>query len=123
MKWREFMARHQALGQYLGATVMRLIGTVVLVLVIANTSASKAADCGSPTDLHDGWTVTAPANEGLDSALICGIGRFELLSTFPVDPTRPIPLHHPQVLTMSSGLAWNETNVAQSRLFAAQFGL
>jgi CubicO group peptidase (beta-lactamase class C family) len=59
---------------------MRLIGTLVLVLAIASTSTSKAADCGSPTDLRDGWTVAAPANEGLDPALICGIGpRLEAL--------------------------------------------
>src|SRR5262245_2942150 len=61
---------------------MRLIGTLVLVLVplIASTSTSKAVDCGSPTDLHDGWTVTAPAMAGLDPALICGIGpRLEAL--------------------------------------------
>jgi hypothetical protein len=55
---------------------MRLIGTLVLGLVLVPLIAStaKAADCGSPTDLHDGWTVTAPAQEGLDPALICGIG-------------------------------------------------
>src|SRR6516225_4621380 len=59
---------------------MRLIGTLVLVLVIVSTSPSKAVDCGSPTDLRDGWTVAAPANEGLDPALICGIGpRLEAL--------------------------------------------
>jgi hypothetical protein len=61
---------------------MRLIGTLVLVLVslITSTSTSKAGDCGSPTDLRDGWTVAALANEGLDPALICGIGpRVEAL--------------------------------------------
>jgi hypothetical protein len=36
--------------------------------------AANAADCGSPTDLRDGWTVGAPEEEGLDPALICGIG-------------------------------------------------
>jgi CubicO group peptidase (beta-lactamase class C family) len=59
---------------------MRLIGTLVLGLVIASTSTSRAANCGSPTDLHDGWTVATPANEGLDPALICDIGpRLEAL--------------------------------------------
>jgi len=42
--------------------------------------AATAADCVSPTDLHDGWTVGAPEKEGLDPALICGIGpRLEAL--------------------------------------------
>jgi CubicO group peptidase (beta-lactamase class C family) len=59
---------------------MRLPGTLVLVLVIASTSTSKAADCGIPPDLRDGWTVAAPGNEGLDLASICGIGpRLEAL--------------------------------------------
>jgi CubicO group peptidase (beta-lactamase class C family) len=31
-------------------------------------------DCGSPTDLNDGWTVAAPEKEGLDPSLLCGIG-------------------------------------------------
>src|SRR6266487_1626873 len=42
--------------------------------------ATMAADCGNPTDLHDGWTVAAPEQEGLNPALICGIGlRLEVL--------------------------------------------
>ena len=33
-----------------------------------------------PIDLHDGWTVAAPEKEGLEPALICGIGpRLEAL--------------------------------------------
>jgi CubicO group peptidase (beta-lactamase class C family) len=39
-----------------------------------------AADCPMPPDLGDGWTVAAPDHEGLDSALVCGIGpRLEAL--------------------------------------------
>jgi hypothetical protein len=40
---------------------------------------AMAAEC-TPTDLHDGWAVAAPDQEGLDPALICGIGpRLEAL--------------------------------------------
>jgi CubicO group peptidase (beta-lactamase class C family) len=54
----------------------------VLGLVLASLIAvpTMAANCDSPTDLHDGWTVAAPEKEGLDAALICGIGpRLEAL--------------------------------------------
>ncbi len=36
------------------------------------------ANCSPPADLKDGWRVAAPAEAGLDPALICAIGpRFE----------------------------------------------
>jgi hypothetical protein len=49
----------------------RMLGIVIALLVAATVA---AADCPSPTDLHDGWTVAASEKEGLDPALICGIG-------------------------------------------------
>jgi CubicO group peptidase (beta-lactamase class C family) len=61
---------------------MRRIGTLMLAIVLAPliALAAMAADCPKPTDLGDGWTVTAPEQEGLDPALICGIGpRLEAL--------------------------------------------
>jgi len=37
-------------------------------------------DRAKPADFHDSWTVAAPDQEGLDPALICGIGpRLEAL--------------------------------------------
>src|SRR6266851_6488481 len=51
---------------------------VALSLMVALPA--MAAECGTPNDLHDGWTVAAPGQEGLDPALICGIGpRLEAL--------------------------------------------
>src|SRR5215470_16685754 len=54
---------------------MRQVGALVfgLVFVLIATTA-MAADCQEPTDFHDGCTVAAPEQEGLDPALICGIG-------------------------------------------------
>jgi CubicO group peptidase (beta-lactamase class C family) len=50
---------------------------VALSLMVALPA--MAAEC-TPTDLHDGWAVAAPDQEGLDPALICGIGpRLEAL--------------------------------------------
>ena len=51
------------------------VGRLVLGIVFTSIFASPtmAADCPKPTDLHDGWTVAAPDQEGLDPALICGI--------------------------------------------------
>ena|SRR5438105_5120318 len=51
-----------------------------VVLAPAIAVAETAASCGSPSDLRDGWSVAAPEQEGLDPALICGIGpRLEAL--------------------------------------------
>ena len=60
---------------------MRQVGVLVLGLVfVLIVVAAIAADCPKPTDFHDGWTVAAPEQEGLDPALICGIGpRLEAL--------------------------------------------
>jgi CubicO group peptidase (beta-lactamase class C family) len=61
---------------------MRWIGTLMLAVVLAPliAVAAMAADCPKPTDLDDGWTLAAPEQEGLDPALICGIGpRLEAL--------------------------------------------
>src|ERR1700730_3946049 len=54
-----------------------LFGVAFAALV---ATPGSATDCGSLTDLNDGWEVTAPAQEGLDPTLICGIGpRLEAL--------------------------------------------
>jgi CubicO group peptidase (beta-lactamase class C family) len=60
---------------------MRQVGVLIFGLVFVLIAvAAVAADCPKPTDLRDGWTVAAPEQEGLDPALICGIGpRFEVL--------------------------------------------
>jgi CubicO group peptidase (beta-lactamase class C family) len=60
---------------------MRQVGALVFGLVFVLIAvAAMAADCQEPTDFHDGWTVAAPEQEGLDPALICGIGpRLEAL--------------------------------------------
>jgi len=61
---------------------MRRMRTLTLAAALAPliAVAAMAADCPKPTDLHDGWTVAAPDQEGLDPTLICGIGpRLEAL--------------------------------------------
>ncbi len=47
---------------------------LALCLAPAIAVAKAPADCGAPADLHDGWKVAAPAQEGLDPKLICAIG-------------------------------------------------
>src|SRR5260370_32179143 len=70
---------------------VRRIRTLTLgaVLVPLIAVAAMAADCPKPTDFHDGWTVAAPDQEGLDPALICGIGpRLEALACFSPSEAR-----------------------------------
>jgi CubicO group peptidase (beta-lactamase class C family) len=61
---------------------VRPIETLMLAVISAPLIAvpAMAANCPMPPDLGDGWTVAAPEQEGLNSALICGIGpRLEAL--------------------------------------------
>ena len=55
---------------------MPRIGTLVFAMAFAAAvpPPAAAASCGVPLDMHDGWTVAAPGKQGLDPALICGIG-------------------------------------------------
>src|SRR6266566_9510287 len=55
---------------------MRFMWALALLLVLSPlvAVAANAQDCGSPTDLHDGWAVAAPDQQSLDAVLICGIG-------------------------------------------------
>jgi len=55
---------------------MRWIGSaalcVALLTAVARTGAS--ADCGAPAGMSDGWEVSTPAQQRLDSKLICATG-------------------------------------------------
>src|ERR1700731_3653882 len=53
---------------------MRWITRAFAFAVALAPAVAAAASCGTPTDLRDGWTAAAPEQEGLDPALICGIG-------------------------------------------------
>jgi hypothetical protein len=57
---------------------MRCLGIWLVLVLLQSGGAAEAEDCPTPADLHDGWTVSAPAAQGLDPALVCAIGpRFE----------------------------------------------
>jgi len=60
---------------------MRQVGVLGFGLVFMLIGGAEiAAECPKATDFHDGWTVAAPEQQGLDPALICGIGpRLEAL--------------------------------------------
>jgi CubicO group peptidase (beta-lactamase class C family) len=38
-------------------------------------AADSAANCGIPSDIHDGWTITSPEEQGLKSILLCTMGN------------------------------------------------
>jgi CubicO group peptidase (beta-lactamase class C family) len=60
---------------------MRQVGVLGFGLVFMLIGGAEiAAECPKATDFHDGWAVAAPEQQGLDPALICGIGpRLEAL--------------------------------------------
>ena len=51
------------------------IGVVAAVCAFASSpvSAQPASGCGFPQDIHDGWTVTSPDKQGLNTALLCAM--------------------------------------------------
>ena len=51
---------------------------LALLPAVAVAQSGPPADCGKPAVIDDGWEVTTPAAEGLDPAVLCGIGpRFQ----------------------------------------------
>jgi CubicO group peptidase (beta-lactamase class C family) len=64
----------------LSPIVIRLLAALsalsVAFLAAASAVASEpGADCGSPSDLHDGWVVGAPAQQGLDPTRLCAMEK------------------------------------------------
>jgi CubicO group peptidase (beta-lactamase class C family) len=33
------------------------------------------SDCGSPSDIHDGWVIGSPEQQGIDPVLLCAMGK------------------------------------------------
>jgi CubicO group peptidase (beta-lactamase class C family) len=56
----------------MSATRNNTIG--VLLCLLPAFAAAQEKDCGKPAELNDGWRVAAPAEAGLDPALVCAIG-------------------------------------------------
>jgi CubicO group peptidase (beta-lactamase class C family) len=57
---------------------MRLYLAVLAICILTQSFATAEAvsDCGSPVaDLHDGWSVGSPKQQGFDSALLCTMGN------------------------------------------------
>jgi CubicO group peptidase (beta-lactamase class C family) len=71
---------------------MQSIAAVVLTIVLFSPIA-EAAECGAPADLHDGWKVATPAQQGLGPGPICAIGpRLEKLKE--ADPNGVVVARH-----------------------------
>jgi hypothetical protein len=66
---------------------MRMIAMVALRLMpsLACTREATPPPYDASAAMSDGWSVAAPANEGLDSNLICAIGP-SLKKTQEADP-------------------------------------
>jgi CubicO group peptidase (beta-lactamase class C family) len=53
---------------------MRMAAIIVAFTISA--SAGARADCGTPTDLKDGWRIATPESVGLSSATLCSMVKF-----------------------------------------------
>jgi CubicO group peptidase (beta-lactamase class C family) len=72
------MQKSGARARALSASITRIDQCAALALGLmllpALALAAAPAQCGAPADMHDGWTVAAPAQEGLDPKVICATG-------------------------------------------------
>jgi CubicO group peptidase (beta-lactamase class C family) len=57
--------------------LVAIIGTLSLLpLAVVSASGSEATtDCGSPSDIHDGWAIGSPEQQGIDPALLCTMAK------------------------------------------------
>jgi CubicO group peptidase (beta-lactamase class C family) len=74
---------------------MRMIVMLALSLLPSLACAGDATPptCGAPAAMSDGWSVAAPANEGLNPNLICNIG-VSLEETQGADPNGVVVVRH-----------------------------
>src|SRR5215831_3406703 len=63
-----------ALARLIAPTTMRLAAIIVAFTISA--PAGARADCGTPTDLKDGWRIATPESVGLSSARLCSMVKF-----------------------------------------------
>jgi hypothetical protein len=48
------------------------------------TSAGDAgSDCGNPSDIHDGWSIGSPEQQGVDRIRLCAMGKGMWTATWP----------------------------------------
>lgn len=60
---------------WLRACVLAGIFVGVLNLLATESVMAAAPECGAPSDIHDGWTLATPQEQGIDPALLCAMGR------------------------------------------------
>jgi Beta-lactamase len=71
---------------------MRSVAAVALAIMLLSPIA-EAAECDAPADLHDGWNVDTPAQQGLDPKLICAMGP-KLAILTEADPNGVVVVRH-----------------------------
>jgi CubicO group peptidase (beta-lactamase class C family) len=60
--------------------LIRLIAVVSATILVSATAAfgvepAPTSDCGSPSDIQDGWVIGAPERQGLDPTFLCKMGK------------------------------------------------
>ena len=60
-----------------GCTIIAALCTLALSTFTTETAFATAPelDCGGPSDIHDGWVIGSPEQQGLDPALLCAMGK------------------------------------------------
>jgi hypothetical protein len=67
-------------GTQMRAVAIRLVAILSALSLFLLTAefaigGEPSSDCGSPSDIHDGWVISSPEQQGLDPALLCAMGK------------------------------------------------
>jgi CubicO group peptidase (beta-lactamase class C family) len=62
------------------AAVIRLVALLSALVSFHFTTelafaGEPGSDCGAPSDIHDGWMIGSPEQQGFDPALLCAMGK------------------------------------------------
>src|SRR5262245_66427778 len=53
--------------------IRRTLIVLVLLALGCPDGVAEPAHCGAPAEIGDGWPIAAPADVGLDHAVLCGV--------------------------------------------------
>lgn len=67
-------------GMQMRAAAIRLVVISIalslsLFMVEFAIGGEPTPDCGRPSDIHDGWRISSPEQQGFDAALLCAMGK------------------------------------------------
>jgi CubicO group peptidase (beta-lactamase class C family) len=61
--------------RWVGATAVLVVVGLGAVTPEIAFGGDLGSDCGPPSDIHDGWVIASPEQQGFDAARLCAMGK------------------------------------------------